>query len=220
VFALLRAGTDSPDAAVVVVGTGTNAAAVRADGERFRYLALGRISGDWGGGTGIAEAAVWHAARAADGRGPATALQEAVLRRAGLPSMAAVSVALHDGRLDYLRLADLARDVLAAAAAGDAVATEVRRRQAEEVAVMARAALHALGLADRAVPVVLGGGVLRAGDPGLDTDVRQALTRELPRATPVVASTAPVLGALLLALGGDADAAARARTSYAVVPAV
>src|SRR4051794_25880989 len=67
VFALLRAGTDAADAAVVVVGTGINAAAVRADGERARYLALGRISGDWGGGTGLAEAAIWAAARDEDG---------------------------------------------------------------------------------------------------------------------------------------------------------
>ena len=97
VFALLRAGTDAADAAVVVVGTGMNAAAVRADGERARYLALGRVSGDWGGGSGLAEAAVWAAARQADGRGPRTLLHDAVLRRSNRVSVAEVSIASTTG---------------------------------------------------------------------------------------------------------------------------
>ncbi|MFC7586672.1 hypothetical protein ACFQYP_25240 [Nonomuraea antimicrobica] len=33
-----------------------------------RFPALGRISGDWGGGQGLAEEALWHAIRAEDGR--------------------------------------------------------------------------------------------------------------------------------------------------------
>ncbi|CAM5710547.1 hypothetical protein SVIOM74S_09220 [Streptomyces violarus] len=39
-----------------------------------RFPALGRISGDWGGGWALAEEALWHAARAQDGRGGPTAL--------------------------------------------------------------------------------------------------------------------------------------------------
>ena len=45
---------------------------------------------------------------------------------------------------------------------------------------MARAALARLHLADHEVPVVLGGGILRAGDPGFDAEVAEAFTRELP----------------------------------------
>ena len=218
VFALLRAGTDAADAAVVVVGTGMNAAAVRADGERARYLALGRVSGDWGGGTGLAEAAVWAAARHADGRGPRTSLHDAVLQRSGRDSVADVSVGLHDGSINLVQLADLARDVLAAAAAGDVVAQGLRRRQADEVAVMARAALDRLGLAEQVVPVVLGGGILRAGDAGFDADVARGFARELPQAKPLVSSTSPVLGGLLLALGADSAAVARATETYRLTP--
>lgn len=65
VFALLRAGTEALDAAVVVCGTGINGVAVRADGATARVLALGQISGDWGGASGLAEEVLWHAARAA-----------------------------------------------------------------------------------------------------------------------------------------------------------
>jgi len=81
-FALVRSGTESPDAVAVVCGTGINAIGVRADGATARFLALGSISGDWGGASGIGELALWHAARDEDGRGPATSLTAAVARRA------------------------------------------------------------------------------------------------------------------------------------------
>lgn len=42
-FALLRAGTDEPDAVAVVCGTGINCVGVRADGRAIRYPSLGTI---------------------------------------------------------------------------------------------------------------------------------------------------------------------------------
>lgn len=213
-FALLRSGTDSPDAAVVVCGTGINAAAVRADGRQERFLALGTVSGDWGGGTGLAEAAVWACARAEDGRGPHTALRAPLLELAGTGSVELVSIALHVGRLDLGMLAPLAPHVLRLAAQGDAVAKEIRDRQGTEVATMAATLLGRLELVDRVVPVVLGGGILRAQDPGLHARVVSALAEQAPLATAVVADCAPVLGALLLALGDDPALTATARTSY------
>ena len=53
--------------------------ACAADGAVVRFPALGPISGDWGGGSGLGEEALWHAARDVDGRGRATALTAAVL---------------------------------------------------------------------------------------------------------------------------------------------
>ena len=49
-FALLRAGTSRPDAVTVVCGAGTNCVGRTADGRTARFVALGPISGDWGGG--------------------------------------------------------------------------------------------------------------------------------------------------------------------------
>ena len=83
---------------------------------------------------------------------------------------------------------------------------------------MARAALARLGLDERALPVVLGGGILRAGDTDFDLEVTAALARELPRAEPIVSSTSPVLGGLLLALEGDQRALARASETYPLMP--
>jgi len=73
-FAILRAGL--PDGiephwgAAVVCGAGINAVGVAPDGRVFRYLALGTIPGDWGGGQGLGLEVLWHAIRAEDGRGP------------------------------------------------------------------------------------------------------------------------------------------------------
>src|SRR5207237_871334 len=58
----------------VVCGAGINAVGVAPDGRVTRYLALGTISGDWGGGYGLGLEVLWHAIRAEDGRGPDTAL--------------------------------------------------------------------------------------------------------------------------------------------------
>lgn len=77
-FAILRAGL--PDAAephrgvAVVCGAGINCVGVAPDGRVTRYLALGTISGDWGGGYGLGLEVLWHAMRAEDGRGPGTLL--------------------------------------------------------------------------------------------------------------------------------------------------
>ena len=84
IFALLRAGTTPPTPPSSSCGAGINLQPYAPTAERARYLALGHISGDWGGGTGLAEAAIWAAARDEDGRGPSTLLRAAVLERSGL----------------------------------------------------------------------------------------------------------------------------------------
>ncbi|WFR68415.1 BadF/BadG/BcrA/BcrD ATPase family protein [Curtobacterium flaccumfaciens] len=182
-FALLRAGTLSPDAAAVVCGTGINALAVRADGATARFPAIGDVSGDWGGGAYLGSRALWHAARADDGRGPATALTEAVPAAVGLGSVREVIEAVHFGRLDqrvYNRLCPVLFEV---AEAGDAVAAAVVARQAEEISLLASVALGRLGLAGSAtapVPVVLGGGVLAARDALLVDGVVSGLAERVP----------------------------------------
>ena len=59
----------------VVVGQGINAVGVAPDGRRARFAALGAISGDRGGGSGLGMDALGAAVRAQDGRGPRTVLE-------------------------------------------------------------------------------------------------------------------------------------------------
>lgn len=212
--ALLRAGTDEPDAVAIVCGTGMNAIGVRRDGAQVRFPALGGISGDWGGGSSLGGEVLWNAARAADGRGPWTALHPMLLDALDADALDEIIEDLHFGRRSETTLASLAPLVFTAAAAGDAVAIGLVDRQADEVLAYTRACLSRLDLLDAEVPVVVGGGVARSRDPLLIGRVEEGLARMAPRATLLVVDAAPVLGAGLLALaaaGASADALNHAR---------
>jgi len=213
-YALLRAGTDEPDAVAVVCGTGVNAIGVRADGADARFPALGPISGDWGGGSGLGEEALWHAARDVDGRGPRTALTTAIAEQLAVPSVTALIEDLHFGRREAGELAALAPVVFEAARAGDLVAGRLIDRQAEEIVAFARACITRLGLQGHPVPVVLGGGIVRSGDERLLGAIATRLAADAPEARVEIFDSAPIVGAALLALGragADAEILRRAR---------
>ncbi|MEU7874069.1 BadF/BadG/BcrA/BcrD ATPase family protein [Dactylosporangium sp. NPDC049140] len=199
-FALLRAGSATPDAVGVVCGAGINAAGRRADGATSRFPALGQLSGDWGGGHHLAALALYHAVRAEDGRGPATALEPAVRAHFGRPTVEAVAVALHLGELPAARLEELCEVVFEVAAAGDDLASRVVRRLADEIESLVRVSATRLGLLREPYTIVLGGGVLTARRPMLHDDLLARLHALSPGATVTVLSSPPVAGAALLAL--------------------
>ncbi|GAA3818905.1 BadF/BadG/BcrA/BcrD ATPase family protein [Sphaerisporangium flaviroseum] len=216
-FALLRAGASRPWGVAVVCGAGINAVGVSPTGEVARYPALGKISGDWGGGLGLAEEVLWHAVRAEDGRGPATLLLEAVRRSFGTRRAEEVVLGLHFGDLPADRLHDLVPPLFAAAAEGDPIANALVERQADEIAVMGVVALRRLGLLAEPCDVVLGGGVLTARDPLLMRLVGERYAAQAPHATLVVADVPPIVGAALLGLdrlGAGRAAMDRLRASF------
>ena len=208
-YALLRSGTSSADAVAVVCGTGINALGRRADGAVARFAALGTISGDWGGGTGLGEAAIWHAARDADRRGPKTSLTAAVPGVFGLATVAEVTESIHLGRIVYGDLALLAPLVFELADRGDAIAGQLVDHQGIEIAIMAISCLERLDLLGREVPVVLGGGILANRHERLWAALETELHARAPRARIEHVTAPPIVGAALLALesaGADGDA--------------
>lgn len=107
--------------------------------------------------------------------------------------------------------------LFATAAAGDAVAGALVDRLAEEVVAMASVALGRLGLLDEPAPVVLGGSVLAARHPQLDTRIAELLAARAPKAVIRVVTQPPVLGAALLGLdhtGAAAPVHERLRAQY------
>ncbi|MFI9616303.1 N-acetylglucosamine kinase [Streptomyces sp. NPDC052023] len=212
-FAILRAGVTEPRGVAVVCGAGINCVGMRPDGRTARFPAIGRISGDWGGGWGLAHDALYHAARAEDGRGEPTELARTLPAHFGFGSMYALIEALHLERVPLLRRHELTPVLFATAAAGDPVARALVDRQAEEVVSMATVALSRLDLLDEETPVLLGGSVLAARHPQLDDRVRDVLAERAPKAVPRVVTASPVLGAALLGLDrlGAVAAEVRAR---------
>jgi N-acetylglucosamine kinase-like BadF-type ATPase len=222
-FAVLRAGL-TPAAGepawgiAVTCGAGINCVGVAPDGRATRFLAFGALSGDWGGGLGLGQAAVWHAIRAEDGRGEPTELRAAVPAFYRLPSMHEVVVAFHLDKLGEDDLIRLPAVLFATAQAGDAVALSVIERQAEEIVTMAVTAINRLDLADaRETPVVLGGGVLEARNPLLTDAITRRLAERAPTAVVRIVDAPPVTGAALLGLdhlAASPAAAARLRSTY------
>jgi N-acetylglucosamine kinase-like BadF-type ATPase len=222
-FAVLRAGLD--DAVPTrhwgigaVCGAGINCVGVGPDGRTTRFLAIGRISGDWGGGGDLGPEALWWAARDEDGRGAATELRTAVPAHFGLDRVEDVIIGLYRGKIDYSELHGLVPLLFEVAGHGDAVARDVVLRQADEICVMVLAAARKLDLigGPAVVPVVLGGSLMTARDPLLWGTIRERLGTGLPGADVRIVEVPPVGGAALLGLdqaGVPAAALARLRTS-------
>ncbi|MEV3928202.1 BadF/BadG/BcrA/BcrD ATPase family protein [Streptomyces sp. NPDC053728] len=199
-FAILRAAVDEPRGVAVVCGAGINCVGMVPDGRTARFPAIGRISGDWGGGSGLAEEALWFAARAEDGRGEPTELVRTLPGHFGLGSMYELIEALHRGHIPDGRRHELTPVLFATGAAGDAVASALVDRLAAEVVSMASVALDRLGLLAEEVPVVLGGSVLAARHARLDDGIARLLSERAPKALVRVVTEPPVLGAALLGL--------------------
>ncbi|GAA2943677.1 MULTISPECIES: N-acetylglucosamine kinase [Streptomyces] len=217
-FAILRAGVDEPRGVAVVCGAGINCVGMGPDGRTARFPAIGRISGDWGGGSGLAEEALWFAARAEDGRGEPTELVRTLPGHFGLGSMYELIEALHRGRVPQAARHELTPVLFATSAAGDPVASALVDRLADEVVAMASVALGRLGLLDEQVPVLLGGSVLAARHPRLDERIGALLAARAPKAVIRVVAQPPVLGAGLLGLdhlGAPPEVHNRLRAHYA-----
>jgi N-acetylglucosamine kinase-like BadF-type ATPase len=192
------------------------------DGRTARFTALGKLTGDWGGGAQLAEEAFWSASRAEDGRGPATALVTALPMHFAMPSLGAVIEAFHFGDLPTERQLEAGPVLFQVAAAGDAVALGIIQQQAEEIVAMAVSALRRLDLLGEPVTVVLGGGVLTAGHSVLLDRVTSLLAEVAPKAVPRVVDVPPVVGAALLGLdhtAAGANAQERLRAAFAPPPA-
>ncbi len=203
-FAVLRAGlvlpAGRPWGVAVTCGAGINCVGVAPDGRSTGFLALGTITGDWGGGLGLGREALWWAIRAEDGRGRPTALRQAVAAHFGLPTVRDVAISIHQGRIDCDDVAGLGPAVLTLAGGGDAVACDLVRRLADEVCVMVSTVIGRLGLGQLDTPVVLGGGMLTARDPLLNGSITQRLATQVPAAQVQVVPVPPIAGAALLGL--------------------
>jgi len=204
----------------VVCGAGINCVGVAPDGRTTRFLSLGGLSGDWGGGGDIGPKALWWAVRAEDGRGPETELRKAVPAHFGLERVEDLVISIHLGKISHAELHGLVPVLFEVANGGDQVARDVLIRQAEEIFRMVDVAARRLGLTDpqvrggQPVPVVLGGSLMTARDPLLAGAIADRVTGRIPDAVIRIVDVPPVAGAALLGLdhvGAPPSAAARLR---------
>lgn len=199
-LAALRAGTSRRWGVAVICGQGVNAVAVGLNGRTAGFDAVGELSGDWGGGSSLGQAALAAAVRAMDGRGAGTALAHLVPEHFGRKTPGALVRDLYHGRLDQSRLSELAPLVFEAAIADDLVARAIVDRLADELTVMVAAVVRRTGLAHRAPEVVLAGGVFRNRDDAFYERLDRGVQASAPGARLVSLAFRPVIGAALIGL--------------------
>jgi N-acetylglucosamine kinase-like BadF-type ATPase len=215
-FALLRAGADEGWGVAAVVGAGINCVGLSPEGRRARFLSLGKVSGDWGGGSDIGLAALGVAVQSEEGRATATRLRSDVATHFDQRRASDVAIAFHQHRFHHDRLRELAPIVIAAAEAGDRAAVDIMNRQADEVVSWISGAIRRLRIARLDVPVVLGGSILAAMPKPFATRIETGVRQVALNAHITICRDRPVIGAALAALdlaGVDGAAAHELRSA-------
>jgi N-acetylglucosamine kinase-like BadF-type ATPase len=195
VIALL-AGAQAGWGVALVAGTSNNCRGRDPQGREGRVTGCGPALGEYGGGTEVVARAVQDVARAWTRRGPATALAELLVGRAGARDAADLLEGLVLGRY-HLSAAD-APAVLATAGAGDRVAQEIARWAGRELASLAGGVIRQLGFEALAFDLILAGS-LYDGSPLLVEALHDGVWAVAPRARPVRLAVPPVVGGVLLA---------------------
>lgn len=215
----LRAGTDAPAAAVLVLGTGANAAVRSPDGVWTRLRAMGYETGTGGGGLEMTRDILHAGFQAEEGTGEPTALEDGILRALRLASYDEVAARFRPlpGLREALREAAsvLVPLTFRLAREGDAVAQAIIIAHGEAAGNLVGRLIRRAGLASGAVDVVLAGGLFEgAKDPILEDAVRVALHTHAPRAVLRHLLVRPVFGAVLWATGLEGDEAGAFREAY------
>jgi len=144
---------------LLIAGTGSIAHGRGEDGRTDRCGGWGMVLGDEGSGYAIGRGALIAALRALDGRGPPTALLDAMMERLGLDDPRAIPSWV--GRAQKADVAALVPDVIHLAAAGDSAALAIVDEAAAQQALHAAALVARLGPWSSPPHVVLFGGVYR-----------------------------------------------------------
>jgi N-acetylglucosamine kinase-like BadF-type ATPase len=177
---------------VVIAGTGSVVIAKSAKGEIRHLGGWGRVLGDEGSGYFLGLQALRVMTRDFDGIASSGTLRATLEAKFGWTTREALIAAVYRGGLEIPALAPL---VLAAAAAGDAVATEILRNAAALLADQVAATFDQLGA--RAGVVFVGGLIdHESAYAGL---LREAIVARCSRAEVRLPRHPPVVGAVLMA---------------------
>jgi N-acetylglucosamine kinase-like BadF-type ATPase len=173
-------GAAEPWGVVLVAGTGSLALArprgqpLSAEAAADRCGGWGPLLGDEGSGHAMGLAALRAVMRAADGRGPDTILEAALLRRFAAPRAAELVGRLHAPGVGRREIAEAAREALAAADVGDPVAAAIVAAAAGDLAAHVRTLVDRHEFPPGVYPLRLTGGLL-VGSPTLRRLLVEAL---------------------------------------------
>lgn len=192
--------TDARPGVAAISGTGSNVFGVGLQGQPWRAGGWGQLLGDEGSGYWLGSRSIGAALRDRDGSGPPTALSDAVVEFFGVGSVEQLAALVYSKPLAKGEIAAFAARACEIAQAGDAVAIELYRRGAVELAHQVNVVIERTGLAQAGDPFPVGliGSGFRAGPVFVDA-LAARVREEAPRARVSVVDMSPVAGSLLLA---------------------
>ncbi len=193
----LVAGAEAGWGVAVIAGTSNNCWGWDAQHRIGRVTGNGAMFGEHGGSGELVQEAIAAVAKAWTRRGPPTALTAAFCRLVGASSDADLLEGLSQGWYDIG--ASAAPLVFQTAAAGDAVALDVVRWAAVELASLANGVIRQLDLENETFDVVLVGSMYNGGPLLLDP-MAAAVQAVAPGARFVKLTVPPVVGATLLGM--------------------
>jgi N-acetylglucosamine kinase-like BadF-type ATPase len=188
----------SPDnwGIALICGTGSLAWGRNQQGQTARCGGWGYLIGDDGSAYAIALAGLRAAVRAADGRGPPTALLSHFLVQFGVSEPAELVGKVYVPEMTVERIASLAMTVFKSARS-DAVAEKILAGAAKELAKMTAALVGRLQLPPRGFPLALAGSVL-LNQPAFCRQVRSEIAMRGCQPSEIAVAE-PVVGAVKLA---------------------
>lgn len=194
----LYGATDGQAGLVVIAGTGSICCGRNRQGKQVCAGGWGPIVGDEGGAAWIARKALQAVARAADERGPKSALTAAALMYFKVTTPDDLSTAIYSPAMTNDRLAGFGRDVVRVARAGDELAIQILQEAGRELGMAAAAVIKRLRMQNDKFPVATVGGVYGAGNLVLES-MREEIERTAKRAVISEPLFSPVVAAARLA---------------------
>ncbi|MFN8481886.1 MAG: BadF/BadG/BcrA/BcrD ATPase family protein [Anaerolineae bacterium] len=195
----LAGATQSGEGVILISGTGVNAFGALG-GRTARASGWGYLVGDEGSGFDIGRRAIAAALWAYDGRGPATALTDALLQAWNVSAPEALLDRVYEIPPPRDAIAALSQVVADVARDGDPVARSIYQRAGYHLALAAAAVVRRLAMPPAEATIATVGGVFRAGDL-IRAPIRETL-HSLLGATPALIDPLhpPAYGAVRLAL--------------------
>lgn len=181
----------------VTAGSGVNCRGRGRDGREGRIVGNGSEFGEYGGAYEIVQRGLQMVNYAWIKRIPPTALTQIYLEAAGAKNELDLMEGLSNG--NYHLDPFLAVEVIKAAQAGDATASEVTRWAGEELGWLAVAVARQIGMENEEVEIVQSGSIFDAGEV-ITTPMREVVLRNCPKARLLRLDGPPVVGAILLGM--------------------
>ncbi len=191
-------GTASEDALVLISGTGSICFAKNSAGEIARVSGMDYLLTDQGSGYAIGRQTLRAAVMSFDQRGPKTELEKLVCETFEITSIEELKSKIYNPLIGKSEVADLSKICDLAAAHGDPVALEIYAKAVADLALQVETVIRRLSLESVPVDGVFSGSVNHL--PRVREPLQQRLAQSVPNMTAIYPETAPVYGALAMAL--------------------